>query len=171
MKTYFLLLLLSCSLAAQENTGTWSQKKTIPRWARQEFKNHHFDRDYVVTYQLYPPYFRGDFNGDGRQDVAILLAEKSSGKFGIAIFHAKWPQAIYTQHFILGAGIPFGNTGGDLKWMNVWSLIEEHKASLTLTDKNLPALTGDAIKAEQRDGKKGLIYWDGKKYAWHKLSK
>ncbi len=171
MYVFCFILLLATSSAAQDKSAEWSTKRTIPRWARQEFKNHNLDRDYVITYQLYPSYFRGDFNDDGRRDVAILVQNKNSGKSGIVIFHGKRPQAIYTQYFVLGAGKALGGANADFKWVTSWSLIVERKATVIFGNRKLPTLHGDAIKMAQQEEKTGLIYWDGKKYQWFDLKK
>lgn len=160
--------MLFATLQAQDKS-TWSQKKTIPKWARRELKNHGIDRRYTVTYQIYPPYFRGDFNGDGKKDVAILVMSNESGKFGIAVIHERgWAQDMSTRSFILGAGKEFGTTD-DFKWVTSWILIPEHKITAVFGKKVLPEFHGDIIQAEGKDGRKGLIYWSGRKYEWHKL--
>ena len=170
MKICCLLLIFVATLHAQGEAQTWSQKKSIPRWARREFTNHNLERNYTITYQLYPPYFRGDFNGDDRRDAAILVSHKKSGKFGIVIFHEKYPQTMSTQYFILGAGKPFG-AGDDIKKITSWSLIPENKVNLILGNKRLPTFRGPIFKVEGKDGIKGLIFWNGKKYEWHNLNK
>ena len=108
MKICSLLLLFIVTLHAQDKSGTWAQKRTIPRWAQQEFKSHSLGRNYAVTYQLYPSYFRGDFNGDGRRDAVILVAQNSTGKLGMLFIHGKYPQDMRTAYYILGAGKAFG---------------------------------------------------------------
>ena len=170
-KAWYGLLLLSLTLNAQEKSSTtgWTQKKTLPKWAQQEFKSHGLDRQYAVTYQLYPYYFNGDFNGDGRRDIAFLVKNKSNNKSGIVFIHGKRQQAISTQYFILGAGKPFSTTGDNTKWIDIWSFIQEDNVPPILGNVKLPSLHGDVLKVEHREGKKGLIHWDGKRYEWFKL--
>ena len=170
MKICSLLLLFIVTLHAQDKSGTWAQKRTIPRWAQQEFKSHSLGRNYAVTYQLYPSYFRGDFNGDGRRDAVILVAQNSTGKLGMLFIHGKYPQDMRTAYYILGAGKAFG-FGDDIKAITSWSFIPESKADQMLGTRGLPAFSGDVIKTERKDGTKGLIYWSGRRYEWFRLGK
>jgi hypothetical protein len=63
---------------------------------------------YAIVSHLNPFYIHGDFNGDGRIDIAVLVKDRDSGKTGIAVVHAGAKSAI-----ILGAGRKFGNGGDD----------------------------------------------------------
>jgi FG-GAP repeat len=58
-----------------------------------------------------PSYLEGDFNGDGKTDVAVSNKERASGKLGIVIVHGATGKVP-----ILGAGI--GNGGDDFEWMD-----------------------------------------------------
>src|SRR6266478_1360819 len=99
-----LSFLVTLFLVAPDQPQGWKFHTSTPKWVRREFGAHHMEREYVFTYQMYPSFLQGDFNGDGRADVAVLLQEKSTGKFGIGIFHARRPQAMYTSITVLGAG-------------------------------------------------------------------
>lgn len=171
MKALLLLLLVISNLTAQETSTGWSQRRTLPRWARQEFRYHNLDRDYTITYQLYPSYFRGDFNDDGKRDIAFFVEHKRSKKKGLIFIHGKKPQAIRTRFILLGAGRTFAGTGDNLKWISVWSFIQRRKANLLLGRNMPPDLLGDAIRVEANQGRAGLIYWNGKNYAWFSLKK
>ena len=162
------LLFLAPSLPASQKSKGWSTTKSIPKRARQEFTSQHYDAEYDITYQLYPSYLTGDFNGDGRSDDAILVHHRSSGKFGIAIIHGKWPQAIHAEISILGAGKKLGTAGSDFKWMKIWHFIDMNKPDL---HPSLMKLQEDAIEAGTPDGKKGVIFWDGKNYTWQETHK
>jgi len=70
-------------------------------------------KQYALVAHLNPFYLHGDFNGDGRTDVAVLVKNKESGKIGVAILHSGARSAI-----ILGAGRDFGNGGDDFRWMD-----------------------------------------------------
>src|SRR5260221_7448991 len=147
-KAWCILLLVSLPVFGQDKTTSagWAQKRTIPRSVRAEFANLGLDRNYAITYKLYPYYFRGDFNGDGRGDVAFHVENKNSKKSGIVIIQGKWPQKTSAPYYIVGAGKPFGKAGDDAKWMNVWSLIREGKDSRLLGNVKLPSLSGDALE-------------------------
>jgi hypothetical protein len=94
-----------------------------------------------------PSFFAGDFNGDGRSDVALLIQERTTGKVGIAILERG-----KKQFKILGAGKTFGNGGDDFSWLDVWSMRHSGKA--------------DQLYVEKREAASAVIYWDGSKYIW-----
>ena len=167
----FLVAFISITTYAQKGRLIPNPVRNIPRWVRNEFSVQQLDRQYEITYQLYPPFLKGDFNGDGKSDIAVLIAEKSSGKLGIALVHGKQAQAFKHRITILGAGKQLGTVGDDFKWMNLWSTLSGKK-SLAENDQRLfPALHGTGIRLQQRDDGAGLIYWDGKKYEWRRLGK
>src|SRR5215813_4202960 len=72
-------------------------------------------KDYDVSFQVKPFYLLGDFNGDGKADVAVLIKQRSTGKVGIAIINRGTDEVI-----ILGAGTTIGNGGDNFEWMDSW---------------------------------------------------
>src|SRR5262249_49188692 len=102
----------------------------------------------------------------GRNDVAILLQQKSTGKMGIGIFHAKRPQAIYTSVTVLGAGKTLGGAGDDFRWGNTWKEIPENTGTLRGI-----TLKGDAIMIGRRDSTRGVIWWNDGSYEWTRRKK
>jgi hypothetical protein len=60
-----------------------------------------------------PFYLRGDFDGDGKIDLAVLVDQRSTGKSGIAIIHG-----VRSKVTILGAGVGIGSGGDDFEWMD-----------------------------------------------------
>lgn len=167
-----LLLLLFVLSAAYPQGGRLIENplREVPKWVRNEFSSRHLDQRYRILYKLYPHVLRADFNGDRKRDVAIQVEENSSGKLGIAIFHVKKAQALYVPVTIVGAGKPAGNSGDDLKWVEVWSL--QHRGGSSSARKApMPEMVGEGIRLEKRGGASGLIFWDGKKYSWYTLKK
>jgi len=70
----------------------------LPSWAIKAF-NEKLSPRYELVQTMEPSFFAGDFNGDGRSDVALLIQERITGKVGIAILESG-----RNQFKILGAG-------------------------------------------------------------------
>ncbi|MBI4546483.1 MAG: hypothetical protein HY707_00775 [Ignavibacteriae bacterium] len=169
IKVFLPLLFFSISLHAQEGRLIPNPLRNIPKWVRNDFFAQHLDERYTINYQLSPHILSGDFNHDGRKDVAIQVSESKSGKTGFIIFHRRRPQALITHIAIIGAGKSVGKGGDDFKWVNIWDARQRSDISDDAGNKALPAFDGAAIYVEKRDSTRGIIYWDGKKYSWYKL--
>ncbi len=55
--------------------------------------------DYPVLRSMNPFFIRGDFNGDGKTDLAFWVTQRSSGLTGVAVIHSTLDKVYY-----LGAG-------------------------------------------------------------------
>jgi hypothetical protein len=118
-------------------------------------------KKYDLSFRIKPSYLEGDFNGDGRMDVAVLVKERSSGKIGIAIVPGTTEKVT-----ILGAGIGIGNGGDDFEWMDSWQLYSKTRAAHATGESSVPHLRGDALLVEKSEAASALIYWNGKRYVW-----
>lgn len=166
MKIYFLaLFLFTVQLHAQDGRLIQNPIRDIPRWVREEFGKK-LDQNYAITYKLYPHTLRGDFNGDGRKDVVIQITEKQTGKTGFAIFHGKKPQALFVEVTIAGAGKQLGTSDDNLSWINLWNVIPHSKLSTEGYSK-LNRAKGDVLVFTNRESRKELLFWNGKKYEWY----
>ncbi len=166
----FACLLILCGTGARAQDGRLIQNpiRNIPKWVRDDYYSKNLNREYAVGYKLYPYTFRGDFNGDGRRDVVIQIVEKRSGKAGLAIFHGRKPQAMFTHVAILGAGKPLGGAGDDFKWVGIWNRVLQSKIP-SGGYRGLSDIHGDILVLQKHGSKTGLVYWDGKQYQWHRL--
>ena len=122
----------------------------LPSWAIKAF-NEKLSARYELVKKTEPSFFAGDFNGDGRSDVALLIQEKTTGKVGITILESG-----KNQFKILGAGKFFGNGGDDFSWMDVWSIRHTGKT--------------DRLYVAKSEAASAVIYWDGSKYKWQQES-
>jgi hypothetical protein len=108
-----------------------------------------------------PSYLEGDFNGDGKMDVAVLVKARSTGKLGIAIVHGTTKKVT-----ILGAGIGIGNGGDDFEWMDSWQVYSKTRAAHASGETSVPHLRSDALLVEKSEAASALIHWNGKRYVW-----
>ena len=93
----------------------------LPQWTQQQFASIAQTRGLEVSTRINPFAWRGDFDGDRIQDIAVFVREPKSKKEGIALLRrSKAP-------IVMGAGTELGNGGDDFAWLDMWGVIEsEH---------------------------------------------
>jgi len=133
----------------------------IPELIKRAITNRPLAKKYEVAFRLNPFYLRGDFNGDGKIDVAVLVKQRSTAKTGIAIM-----DGVTNKVTILGAGTAMGNAGDDLEWMDTWQVYAKTRIASGGDVTNVPHLHGDALLVGKSEAASALIYWNGKRYVW-----
>ena len=123
-----------------------------------------FENRYAVTCWLTPIHhfnaenpcvLEDDFDGDGKPDAAVLVADSSTKKHGVVILRSNGEASV------IGAGHATGNGGDDFKWMDIWRanpLPESAKV-----DGPRPAL---GLHLEKSESASGLVYWNGEAFVW-----
>jgi hypothetical protein len=139
--------------------------RDVPDEVKKALTNGSPGKEYDLSHRINLSYLEGDFNGDGKMDVAVLVKERSTGKLGIAIIHS--PPGKVT---ILGAGIGIGNGGDDFQWMDSWQVYSKTRAAHASGETSVPRLRGDALLVEKSEAASALIYWNGKRYVWSQRS-
>jgi hypothetical protein len=131
--------------------------------------NHLADGPFAQTYSIgvwiNPFYLRGDFDGDGKPDYAILVLSKKDHSKGIAIWLTS--QAKFN---VLGAGTPFKLSAGDtadFQWMDIWQVYGKKPVGPGIEAGPPPKLIGEALLVGKRESASGLIYWNAKKFVWY----
>ena len=137
-------------------------KSSRIEWAVPIFGEQRFASTYALTTRINPYFLQGDFNGDGKLDLAALIEHKRTAQQGIAILHAGTRNAI-----ILGAGREIGNGGDDFSWQDAWSIRARGPVAAGADGKNPPTLRGDALLVQKLEAASALIYWDGAAYRWY----
>jgi len=133
----------------------------IPEPVQRAITNGPLAKKYEVAFRLNPSYLRGDFNGDGKIDVAVLVKQRPTGKTGIAII-----DGVTNMVTILGAGTVIGNGGDDFEWMDTWQVYAKTRVASGGNVTNVPHLRGDALVVGKSEAASALIYWNGKRYVW-----
>jgi hypothetical protein len=116
---------------------------------------------YILTYHVNPMILFGDFDGDHRTDVAVLVRDPKTGKVGIAVAR----QAGGVD--VLGGGVAFGNGGDDFRWLDRWYTFTRGPVEPGADQAAPPTLTGDAIWVEKGEAASAVVYFTGKAFAWY----
>ncbi len=138
-----------------------AQLHDIPEAVERAIKKGPLVKEYDVSFHANPFYLRGDFNGDGKVDVAVLVKQRSTGKYGIAVIHGGKDKVI-----ILGAGVGIGNGGDDFEWMDSWRVYSKDRTTRGVDETSVPRLHGEALLVGKSESASALIYWNGKRYVW-----
>src|SRR5713101_686860 len=85
MKATLCILLILAYAAVAQGRQNPPQSTAIPESATRLFKTTGLDRQYEFSSHLKPSFLSGDFDGDGKPDIAVLVKQKRSGKIGIAV--------------------------------------------------------------------------------------
>lgn len=131
----------------------------LPRWAFEAWNAFSASNGVVISGRVDPFMQRGDFDGDGKPDIALLVETKASNKLGVLILHKDRKPAL------LGAGTPFGNGGDDFSWLDLWSV---EKIGTIQKSYHEPPVTlrGDGLIVTKEGSASGLIYFDKGTYKW-----
>jgi hypothetical protein len=127
-------------------------------------------QDYQISQAINPFYLRGDFDGDRKADLAVLVTEKSSGRRGIVIALGRQRDEV----FVIGAGTDFLRSDGysykDFRFPS-WTVFPRAKVRRSVHDTGAPpVLRGEAILVEWPEAGSGIVYWDGKRFRWYHIS-
>jgi len=145
----FAALALSPAVATSVDDLSFAQWSSLPGWVKESVTKGDPASHYAVCLCLNPFYQRGDFDGDGRADYAVLVTNRRDGKRGILIVH----QRDHSVH-VIGAGHPLGAGGDDFKWMDAWRVADRSPSK------------SDGLVVEKTEAASALIWWDGKRYRW-----
>jgi hypothetical protein len=134
-----------------------TKSSRIPERIEKAIANGRLAKEYDASFRVNPFYLEGDFNGDGKIDIAVLVKQRSTGKLGIAIIHGGTGKVA-----ILGAGDGIGNGGDDFEWMDYWQLYPKGRTGETTA----PRLRWDALLVGKSEAASALIYWNSHRYVW-----
>jgi hypothetical protein len=116
-----------------------AQLHDIPEVINTAVANGFLAKKYELSFHMNPFYLRGDFNGDGKTDIAFLLKQRSTGKLGIAIINGATDKVT-----VVGAGNAVGNGSDDFEWMDSWQVYSKGRAAQEAKG-SVPHLRGDAF--------------------------
>jgi len=147
-----------CIAAQSPAPGETGHPNDIPELIDRAITDGSFAKNYDVSFHMNPFYLRGDFNGDGKINVAVLVKQRFTGKVGIAIINGASDKIT-----ILGAGTVIGNGGDNFEWMDSWEIYSKDRMT---NGTSVAKLRGDALLVSKSEAASALIYWNGKRYVW-----
>jgi hypothetical protein len=148
-------------LAGSSEPDGAAQLHDIPEAVKRAITNSPIAKDYDVSFHMNPFYLRGDFKGDGKIDLAVLVKQRSSGKLGIAIIHGGMDKVT-----VFGAGVGIGKGGDDFEWMDSWEVYSRGRVGRGSDETPIPHFHGEALLVGKSEAASALIYWNGKRYVW-----
>jgi hypothetical protein len=164
------VVLFSLSSVAQELSPQLME--SIPLWVHLRFEKPDL-KDYVITPRINPLYQRGDFNGDGKLDIALWVKNRKNNKSGIVVIHRGTEKA-----YVIGAGNLVRDRAGKALWarenggadfdvIDAWTVYEKGAVEQGVEEDSPPVLKGDALEMIKTESASGLLYWTGVRYAWY----
>jgi hypothetical protein len=134
----------------------------LPDWSYDFFDSGSLGSEYKLSLYINPFYLEGDFNADGILDVAALIEETATTKYGIVVCHGGTK-----EYFIIGAGKYVGNGGDDYRWMDLWKVYREPTIEPGVGETEIIPLKGQAIWVGKSESASAVIYWTGSEYKWY----
>ncbi len=131
----------------------------LPAWAAKPWAGVSAADHIELSAAMNPFYQRGDFDGDGQADLAILVRDKISGKIGILVLHRSG------KSVLLGAGRSFGNGGDDFAWIDQWSVDDGGKNARRGSDPSVKR-GQDALWVAKEGSASALIRYRNGRYVW-----
>ena len=152
----FAFILFTVSHACAQAPSPLDQ---LPLWAHASFSAFSKREAVEISNRLNPFVWRGDFDGDGRMDLAILVKHSRTKKEGIAILRRKGAA------LLVGAGKDFGNGGDDFSWIDLWFV--EDRGTLQRSHYEKPVrLSTDGLVVAKEGSASALIYLRNGKPKW-----
>lgn len=150
------LLLLSFPVIA---SAQLTLKDQLPPWAGERWTSAAGQLQVELSGRINPFLQRGDFDGDGRPDLALLVQHKANHKVGILILHRNGKQTL------LGAGKAFENGGDDFDWIDLW-WVEDRGVARRGHDNRAAKLQGDGLFVAKEGSASARIYFKAGTFHW-----
>jgi len=117
---------------------------------------------YDISDRINPYYLRGDFDGDGRVDYAVLVTEHGTGKRGLVVLLSSQPKPI-----VLGAGTPvqYGAPKRDDLNFDSWRVYGKGVVDAG-TGFDAPPGKVELILVQKRESASGFFRWSGTRFTW-----
>jgi hypothetical protein len=136
----------------------------LPEWAAAKWHLLSRSKQLALLARINPFVWRGDFNGDQRSDLAILVKNVVSGKEGVAILFRGNSSPV-----LVGAGEALGEAGDDFSWIDFWWVQDRGSNQKSYYQRSLRLRTDGLLLAKDASAS-GLIYFKNGKAKWQQQS-
>ena len=174
------LLVLSTYAFSQDGNPPWMEtgwcdyhysdneqppsRMNIPAWVCEASYKQGLQGRYSPNTHMNPFFVSGDFDADGRTDIALWVRDKE-GKLGILFLRQG-----RKGYFIAGAGSNTSDRGDDLSYVDIWSVISKGEVLDSHWEDKKIKLRGDAVLIEKSESSAIAIYWNGKSFSFYQLT-
>ena len=155
----FCLFVLGATLATAAPTFT-IDLNALPEAVASRI--HALGDKYVIDHRINPFYLRGDFDGDGRVDYAVLLSERRTGKRGFVVLLSSQPRPQ-----LLGAGtrVQYDSAKWDDLNFDSWRVYGKGKIDAG-AGFEAPRGKGELILIQKTESASGFFRWSGTQFTW-----
>ena len=137
----------------------------LPVWVCASANEKKLDATYSVYERMNPFFLSGDFDGDGKTDIALWVTNNRTKQLGVIILH-RGSGAV----FFLGAGNK-GDRGADWRGLDQWTLYPKAPLERSHHEPSPPPhLKGDALWFAKSESASFFVYWDGHRYRYYQES-
>jgi|SRR5215472_5187975 len=172
--TRFLLLVGLTLLVPKQLDYSRKLDWSLPDEVRHRLTKSKFFDYYKLSDEVNPFYLRGDLDGDGKPDYAILVTTKDSSKRfvlicrtgteNLEILTGRDASAIFDPKQSITSKENFN-------WMDAWQIAERQELDANELNQGTPVpMRGEGIIAEKTEAATVLIYWTGKDYRWYQVA-
>lgn len=146
----------------------------LPGEVRHRLEKVKFFDHYALSESVNPFYLRGDLDGDGKADYAILVTPRNSdkrfvlicrtGTKNLEILTGRNATAVFDSNESVSSKKNFN-------WMDAWQITERQKLEANELNEEPPLpMKGEGIIAEKTESGSVVIYWTGKGYRWYQAA-
>jgi hypothetical protein len=152
----FLLALSAATLHAQ----SMPLEMQLPEWAIIKWEPLATAAALKLTGRLNPFLQRGDFDDDGKIDLALFVASTKTGKSGIAILHggSRAPSVLF-------AGKSLDNGGDTLDWVDIWNVQDKGSLQYGINGSQYQ-LKRDTLLLVKESSASALLPFENGRYTW-----